>query len=127
MLFSSQVAAQTFARSFPEKAQRAQMQVGIAPEIKLNGRPDRLSPGARIRGTNNMLIPPSSMVGQEVTVNYVRDAGGYVHELWILTEHELVSDKARARKGNYTFASDADTATDDGKTPYNKLPAYKQP
>jgi hypothetical protein len=129
--FSSQALAQGVVRSFPEKAQRGNLVVGVAPEIKLNGKIDRLSPGARIRNVANALVLPAQLVGEELTVNYTRDAAGLVHEVWILSKLELADKKEQQRKGggsgNVTFASESSPVVDDGKTPYKNLPRYKQP
>ena len=64
------------------------MVVTYPPIIQLNGKPDRLSPGARIRGQNNLLQLSGSLVGQNLLVNFVRSPTREVHEVWILTEAE---------------------------------------
>ena len=81
------LAAQT-ARPFPVNALRGALQVTQAPELQLNGQPARLSPGARIRGTNNMLQLSASLSGQSLLVHYTQDPSGLVHEVWILTPDE---------------------------------------
>jgi hypothetical protein len=75
-------------RPFPPAAQRGVMVIAQPPELLLNEKVDRLSPGARIRGTNNMLVMSGSLIGQKLLVNYVREPGGAIHEVWILTEAE---------------------------------------
>ena len=75
-------------RPFPPAAQRGVMVITQPPELVLNEKADRLSPGARIRGTNNMLVMSGSLIGQKLLVNFVREPGGAVHEVWILTEAE---------------------------------------
>ena len=75
-------------RAMPTQAQRASMVVTQAPELLLNGVPDRLSPGARIHDANNMLALPASLTGQKYLVNYVREMNALVHEVWILTPLE---------------------------------------
>jgi hypothetical protein len=57
---------------------------------------DRLSPGSRIRATSNLLVMSASLVGQELTVNYVRDAAGLLHEVWILTPEEAAAKRPTA-------------------------------
>jgi hypothetical protein len=84
----AQVSAQVNVRPFPPNAERAAMVVTYPPVIQLNGKPDRLSPGARIRGQNNLLQLSGSLVGQNLLVNFVRTPSGEVHEVWILTEAE---------------------------------------
>ncbi len=82
------LSAQAAARPFPPNAVRGVLTVTQPPEVLMNGRPDRLSPGARIRGTNNMLVMSGAMVGQAMLVNYVREPNGYIHDVWVLTEAE---------------------------------------
>ena len=60
----------------------------MPPEVTLDGKPDRLSPGSRIRDLNNMLVLSGGIVGRKLPVVYRRDAAGLVHEVWILTEAE---------------------------------------
>ena len=81
------LAAQT-ARPFPASALRGALQVTQAPELQLNGQPARLSPGARIRGTDNLLQLSASLTGQSLLVHYTQDPSGLVHEVWILTPDE---------------------------------------
>jgi hypothetical protein len=78
----------TSARPFPPTAQRGLLQVMQPPDLLLNGKPDRLSPGARILGANNMLVLSGQIIGQKALVNFVREPGGQVHQVWILTEAE---------------------------------------
>ena len=80
--------AQTIVRAFPPKAERGVMQITQPPEMLLNDKPDRLSPGARIHGANNMLLLSGMLIGQKTVVNFVREPMGEVHEVWILTEAE---------------------------------------
>ena len=81
------LAAQT-ARPFPANALRGALQVTQAPELQLNSQPARLSPGARIRGTDNLLQLSASLTGQSLLVHYTQDPSGLVHEVWILTPDE---------------------------------------
>jgi hypothetical protein len=75
-------------RPFPPATQRGVMIVTQPPELVLNDKADRLSPGARIRGTDNMLVMSGSLIGRKLLVNFVREPGGMVHEVWVLTEAE---------------------------------------
>lgn len=84
----SEVTAQLNVRSFPANAERGVMVITYPPMIQLNGMPDRLSPGSRIRGQNNLLQLSGSLVGQNLLVNFVRNRSGEVQEVWILTEAE---------------------------------------
>ena len=80
--------AQFDVRPFPANVQRGTMVVVAPPVIQLNGKADRLSPGSRIRGVNNMLILSGALIGQNLLVNFVRNPTGEVHEVWVLTEAE---------------------------------------
>jgi len=81
-------AQQIVLRSAPADVKPARLTVTAPPLISLNGQPDRLSPGARIRATNNMLVMSGSVVGQALPVVFRRDPMGLVHEVWVLTEEE---------------------------------------
>ncbi len=118
--------AQTQQRQFPVAARRATLQVTQPPEVLINGTPARLSPGARIKGSNNLLVMSASLVGTTVLVNYLRDAQGLIHEVWILSDAEAQEPRAGMEPlTNIVFGSDADKPkTDDGKTPFNQLPKY---
>ena len=114
-------------RNFPKAALRAVLVVRSPPEISLNGKADRLSPGARIRNINNNYVPSGNLLGQEMLVNYTRDTGGQVHEVWILSPEEAKEKRAGLSARNFSFSSESgNAAQDDGKTPYNQLPRYKQ-
>lgn len=102
--------AQETMRPFPAAARRATLQVTYPPDILLNGQAARLSPGARIRGPNNMLVLSGSLAGQSLVVNYLRDAQGMVHEVWILNATEA----QEAREGATlppNYVSDASTGS----------------
>ena len=58
------------------------------PLITVNGQPDRLSPGARIRDVNNLLVLSGQLAGREMYAVYKRDGAGLVHEVWLLTADE---------------------------------------
>ena len=114
-------------RNFPKAALRAVLVVRAPPEISLNGKADRLSPGARIRNLNNNYVLSGNLLGQELLVNYTRDSSGQVHDVWILNPEEAKEKRAGLSARNFSFSSEAGgAAQDDGKTPYNQLPRYKQ-
>ncbi len=114
-------------RTFPKSALRAVLVVRAPPEISINGKPDRLSPGARIRNINNNYVLSGSLLGQELLVNYTRDSSGQVYEVWILNPEEAREKRAGLNTRNFSFGFESTTAPqDDGKTPYNQLPRYKQ-
>jgi len=140
-LFSSPAAAQTAqipntqneaangGRNFPVGTLRGQFMVVNYPQIQLDGNTEQLAPGARIISANRMLVMPASITGQNLLVNYTRDAAGLVRDVWILTPEEAATKRASAEKPLLNFwpfvASDS-SPRDDGKTPFDQLPRYGQ-
>jgi len=101
--------AQSGIRTFPESAIRATMVVVQPPGIRMDGRDMRLSPGSRIFGTSNTVIMSASLVGQELTVNYIPDPQGQVHQVWLLTAAEASQKRPRLgdqRNGRAPAAGD---------------------
>lgn len=90
------MAQTTPVRPFPASALRGTMVVTQPPAITMDGKAAQLSPGARIKGPNNLLVLTGALVGQEVTVNYTVEQHGMVHEVWILTEAEAAEQRKRA-------------------------------
>jgi hypothetical protein len=86
--FSPAALAQGIQRSAPKDVVLGQLVVTAPPIITIDGKPDRLSPGSRIRDLNNMLVLSAGIVGKVLPVVYRRDAAGLVHEVWILTADE---------------------------------------
>jgi hypothetical protein len=121
-------AAQELVRQFPAAAKRGTLQVTQPPNILINGVPERLSPGARIKNPNNMIVLSGSLVGQALLVNYLRDPQGQIHEVWLLNAAEAQHKRTGMEAvTNFIFGSDADKPkTDDGKTPFDQLPKFQQ-
>lgn len=125
-LWSAHAVAQQAVRQFPPAAKTGMLVVTAPPEVLINGSALRLSPGARIRGPNNLLLMSGALVGQQFAVKYVLETQGLVRDVWILSQAEV----DRQPRGwdtvtNFVFESDADKPkVDDGKTPYNQLPKY---
>ena len=88
LTFALGASAQGIKRDAPKDVVLGKIVVTAPPEITLDGKPDRLSPGSRIRDLNNMLVLSGTVVGKTLPVVYRRDAAGLVHEAWILTEDE---------------------------------------
>ncbi len=63
--------AQDLVRQFPPAARRGTLEVTAPPNVLINGQAERLSPGARIKNTNNTLALSGSLVGQRLLVNYL--------------------------------------------------------
>ena len=74
-------------RSIPEDAERAEIRHVEQNIIELNGKQERLAPGAQIRDQANRVIVPAT-VQAGVLVRYLRDASGAVSQIWILTPEE---------------------------------------
>jgi hypothetical protein len=75
-------------RNFIVKTMRGTVEFGAPPEIKLNGKPARLAPGARIRDENNLLQLPATLVGRKAVVNYTTELEGMLLDVWLLTSAE---------------------------------------
>lgn len=75
-------------RTFTAQTLRGELMVTQPPEVLLNQQPDRLAPGARIRGTDNMLQLSGTLVGQRLVVHYTRDTLGNLLDVWVLTPVE---------------------------------------
>jgi hypothetical protein len=89
VLFGAAVSAPAQAqRQFPASALRGELVVTAPPELQLNRKPARLAPGARIRGTDGMLILSGALVGQRMLVHYTIDLLGNVQDVWVLTPAE---------------------------------------
>jgi hypothetical protein len=115
-------------RDFPKNALRGDMVVLAPPDISMDGKPDRLAPGARLRGSDNLLVLTGQVINQKLTVNYLRDNMGLVQQVWVLNDAEAKLKRPNSPPSffDYLFGPRADTAPqDDGKTPFNQLPTFK--
>lgn len=82
-------AQEGFVREAPKDVQPAVIAVSATPPlITVDGKDDRLSPGARVRDRNNMLVLSGQLAGKTLYTVYRRDAAGLVHEVWLLNEEE---------------------------------------
>ena len=84
-----QVAAAQAPRSFPAHALRGEILITQPPELLLNQAPGRLAPGARIRGTDNMMVLSGTAVNRRLLVHYTLDLHGHLLDVWVLTPAEL--------------------------------------
>lgn len=76
-------------RQFPKDALRGEVSFIAPPQVELNGAPMRLSPGARLRGENNMFVLMGALTGTRHTVHYtLEDTTGQIKEVWLLHEAE---------------------------------------
>jgi hypothetical protein len=83
-------------RPFPANALRGELQVTDPPNVLLNGKADRLAPGARIRSQQNMFVVSGAIIGQAYAVNYTREASGLLRDVWILTPEEAAVKRPTA-------------------------------
>lgn len=82
-------AAQAVMRDAPKNVTPGLIAVSATPPIiTVDGKPDRLSPGARIHDRNNMMVLTGAVAGQSLYTVYRRDSAGLVHEVWVLNEEE---------------------------------------
>jgi len=88
LTFAITASAQGIRREAPKDVVLGKMTVNLPPQITLDGKPDRLSPGSRIRDLNNMVVLSGGLAGKTFPVVYRRDAAGLVHEAWMLTDEE---------------------------------------
>jgi hypothetical protein len=89
LLASALPAAAQAQRNFPANALRGELVIQQPPEAMLNGRAARLAPGARIRGTDNLLQMSGALAGQKLPVHYTLDNAGLLLDVWVLTPAEL--------------------------------------
>ena len=87
-LFSGTAHAQL--RTIPPTAIPASMDIGLYPNIRLNGKDARLAPGARVYDTNNLIVTPASLSGS-YPVRFELEPGGEVIRAWILTAEEYAA------------------------------------
>ena len=105
-LLAGIASAQGMQREAPKDVVLGQLVVTAPPEVTLDGKPDRLSPGARIRDLNNMLVLSGGIVGKNLPVVYRRDGTGLVHEVWLLTpdEYQKLGGAGSGSDGYLRFA-----------------------
>ena len=116
-------------RQFPKDAKRGELVMLTAPEITLDSKPDRLSPAVRIRDIHNTLVLSGTLTNQKLVVNYLRDNIGLVHNVWVLNNEEIKQKMPGQPEGvlsNIRTMFETPVVKDDGKTPFNQLPKYKQ-
>ena len=118
-------------RKFPPDAKRGEMIVLGAPDVSIDGKLDRMAPGVRIRDASNALVLSGVLVNTRVVVNYTRDNTGLVQNVWVLNAEEAKLKMPGEPAGFFSnigslFGASSAAPQDDGKTPYNQLPKYKQ-
>lgn len=84
------LAAAQLVRALPTNTLRGEAVFGQPPQLLLNGQPARLSPGARIKSPDNMLVLSGALIGQKLTVNYTVDTYGLLMDVWLLRDEDIV-------------------------------------
>ncbi|HEX4329001.1 MAG TPA: hypothetical protein VH105_19570 [Burkholderiales bacterium] len=75
--------------AIPVAARRARAVFDGTSTIKLNGKEERLAPGGRIVGADNMIKMTGSLIGR-ARVKFIREATtGLLMQVWILTPKEI--------------------------------------
>ena len=95
-LAAAAVCAQTVVREAPRDVKPAIIAVSATPPlITVDGKADRLSPGARVRDRNNMMMLSGQLAGKTLYTVYRRDGAGLVHEVWLLNEEEYAKVRGK--------------------------------
>jgi hypothetical protein len=81
--------SQASMRRFPRNAMRGEIVFGAPPEILLNGKPARLSPGSRVHDQSNAVAMPGALMNQKCIVHFTIDSMGLVQQVWILRPDEI--------------------------------------
>jgi hypothetical protein len=81
----------------PPNAVYGELKAFQYPLAKIGERTLRLSPGARIFNTQNLIVQPTA-VPQQASVMYRLDINGDIGEIWLLTPEEAAA--ARERKAH---------------------------
>jgi hypothetical protein len=74
-------------RTIPKEARQGVIRHLQDMHVEIDGKPQRLAPGAQIRSLQNRIIVPSA-IPAGVVVKYVFDNEGLVRNVWIVTEQE---------------------------------------
>jgi len=75
-------------RNFPQTALRGVIEFKSPTDATLNTKPIRIAPGARIHGTDNMLVMSGTLGGQRFPANYTLESNGMLFEIWLLSKAE---------------------------------------
>ncbi len=77
-------------RQLPDEAKPGKLSAVRYPEVQINNRWHRLSPGIRIYDLRNQSILPT-MLPQSSLVAYRLDSMGFVFQLWLITPEEAAA------------------------------------
>ena len=98
-------------RNFPQTALRGVIAITSPTDATLNTKPIRLAPGARIHGTDNMLVMSGQLIGQRFAANYTFEPNGMLFEIWLLSKDEAnvepwpETPKQQARAESFDYAA----------------------
>lgn len=82
-------AAAAGTRNFPPDAQRGKLVIGTMPEVTLNGKAMRTTPGFRLFSAEGRLLMAHQFAGQNLLVNYqIEPSTQWLHTAWVLTPEE---------------------------------------
>ncbi len=83
------MAATAGTRNFPPAALRGTLVIGTMPDVQLNGKPLRTTPGFRLFSADGRLLMGHTLAGQKLLVNYVIEPSTqWLHTAWVLTPEE---------------------------------------
>jgi hypothetical protein len=82
-------AAAQLQRPFPRDALRGEINFVAPPDVLLNGKPARLSPGVRVRTETNQMVMAPLTTGTKAIVHYSFEPNGMINAVWFLTPEEL--------------------------------------
>ena len=83
-------------RQIPDSAKRGIMTHIQENVVEIDGARMRLSPGAQIRGRDNLIIVPMSLPPGSL-VTYLLDGAGLVHRVWVLTPQEAAAPENKSQ------------------------------
>lgn len=79
-------------RLLPAKTARGTIHFEAPPNVVVDGKPDRIAPGVRVRDEHNRIALLGKLRGKTFEVRYLRDAAGVIRDVWILTPGELARE-----------------------------------
>lgn len=83
-------------RSFPADTRVGVFEILAYPDAAIDGKPVRLAAGSQIRNRSNLIVLPTTVVGQ-VAVRYRLDPSGQLSRVWVLTSAEIEAATAAQR------------------------------
>ena len=94
-LAAAGASAQVALRTLPEDARRGSLSFVQGNVVSLDDKEVKLTPGAQIRGANNLLVLPMALPRNSL-VKYQLDRGGNLSRAWILTPQEAAQPDKHA-------------------------------